>query len=498
MPPAPHAAAHPTAAVALPRIIQGGMGIAVSDWRLANAVCRTGQLGVVSGTALDTVFVRRLQDGDPGGHLRRALAHLPIPGADALLATWFRPEGRAPDEPYRLLPMYRASCPPARQLVTVAANFAEVWLAREGHDRPVGINLLTKVQLPTLPSLYGAMLAGVHVVIMGAGIPREIPGALDALARHEPASLRLDIEGVPAPEPLLLGFDPACVRGAARPPIARPLFLPIVSATSLATTLLRKSNGRVDGFIVEGPTAGGHNAPPRGTLQLNERGEPVYGARDVVDLDAMRDLGVPFWLAGGYGTPQQLAEALAAGAAGIQVGTLFAGCDESGLAPSLRAHLVEAARHGTADVFTDPLASPTGYPFKRLRVLDADTPVSHEAVGAVRIAAADAADETRERICDLGYLRQPVRAADGRILYRCPAEPVDQFIAKGGDAADTVGRRCLCNGLLADVGLPQVREDGVEPALLTCGDDLAGVATLAETQGHYSARDAIRWLTGAA
>ncbi|MDV7401216.1 hypothetical protein RZS08_57900, partial [Arthrospira platensis SPKY1] len=91
--------------------------------------------------------------------------------------------------------------------MTVAANFAEVWLAREGHEHPVGINLLTKVQLPTLPSLYGAMLAGVHVVIMGAGIPREIPGALDALARHEPATLRLDLDGVPAPEPLGLTFD---------------------------------------------------------------------------------------------------------------------------------------------------------------------------------------------------------------------------------------------------------------------------------------------------
>jgi NAD(P)H-dependent flavin oxidoreductase YrpB (nitropropane dioxygenase family) len=41
----------------LPRVIQGGMGVAVSDWRLANAVARTGQLGVVSGSMLDTVFV---------------------------------------------------------------------------------------------------------------------------------------------------------------------------------------------------------------------------------------------------------------------------------------------------------------------------------------------------------------------------------------------------------------------------------------------------------
>src|SRR5450755_1992217 len=61
-----------------PIIIQGGMGAGVSDWRLANAVSRLGQLGVVSGTALDQILARRLQDGDEGGHMRRALAAFPM------------------------------------------------------------------------------------------------------------------------------------------------------------------------------------------------------------------------------------------------------------------------------------------------------------------------------------------------------------------------------------------------------------------------------------
>ena len=59
---------------AVPPIIQGGMGVAISDWRLARAVSLRGQLGVVSGTAIETVVVRRLQDGDIGGHMRRAIA----------------------------------------------------------------------------------------------------------------------------------------------------------------------------------------------------------------------------------------------------------------------------------------------------------------------------------------------------------------------------------------------------------------------------------------
>ncbi len=78
----------------LPPIIQGGMGIGVSGWRLARAVSQCGQLGVVSGTALDSVLVRRLQDGDFGGHLRRAMAMFPIPGIAAdVLRRYFRPQG---------------------------------------------------------------------------------------------------------------------------------------------------------------------------------------------------------------------------------------------------------------------------------------------------------------------------------------------------------------------------------------------------------------------
>lgn len=65
------------AAATLPVVIQGGMGVAVSDWRLARAVSLTGQLGVVSGTAVDVLMTRRLQSGDPGGHVRRALAAFP-------------------------------------------------------------------------------------------------------------------------------------------------------------------------------------------------------------------------------------------------------------------------------------------------------------------------------------------------------------------------------------------------------------------------------------
>ncbi|HEX6089520.1 MAG TPA: nitronate monooxygenase [Gemmatimonadales bacterium] len=469
--------------VALPSIIQGGMGIGVSNWRLARAVSRRGHLGVVSGTAIDSLFARRLQDGDPGGDLRRALAAFPLPEVAAeALRRYFIPGGRPSGTPYRMLTMYRQGASRAREQVNMLASFAEVWLAREGHTGPIGINLLTKVQLPNLAALYGAMLAGVNYVLMGAGIPREIPGALDALARHGRTSLRLDVEGLAPGQTVETVLDPAeHWNGAAPPEVTRPAFLPIISSESLATMLKRKASGAVDGFVVEGPTAGGHNAPPRGKPQLNERGEPIYGERDVADLAAMRELGLPFWLAGGTGSPEALRAAREAGAAGIQVGTLFAYAKESGLTAEYKQSVLEHAARGEVDVVTDPRASPTGYPFKVVR-WPAD-PVT-------------AAPE-RERVCDLGYLRAAYVRPDGKLGYRCAAEPVKAYVEKGGTEADTAGRRCLCNALMANIGHAQVRAEGrVEQPLLTSGDDLVGIGDFLRGRTSYSADDVVDYLEG--
>lgn len=459
----------------LPLIIQGGMGVGVSNWVLAKAVSLRGQLGVVSGTCIDSILVRRLQDGDIGGHVRRAMAQFPIPHvADAVLQKFFVAGGRPPRTPYKALPMYRQSVSLARQQVTMLAAFVEVWLAREGHSRPVGMNLLTKVQMPNLPTLYGAMLAGVGYVLMGAGIPREIPGVLDNLANHEVVAIKFDVEGLPAGETEYLRFDPR-EHWEPSEPLHRPRFLAIISANSLAMTLARKATGRVDGFVVEGPTAGGHNAPPRGELRLNDRGEPIYGERDVVDLDKMKELGLPFWIAGGAGSPERLEAACAAGASGIQVGTLFAYCEESGMTAAIKEMVRQGVMSGQVHVMTDPRASPTGYPFK-----------------VVEIDGFNSRAEGRKRCCDLGYLRTAYREENGRLGYRCPAEPVDTYVKRGGDVADTDGRKCLCNGLFANIGLGQVREDDVdERPLLTSGDELACLGDFFRARPHYTASDVV-------
>jgi nitronate monooxygenase len=471
-----------------PTIIQGGMGAGVSNWRLARAVGLTGQLGVVSGTALACILVRRLQSGDPDGQMRRAMEHFPVPHvAERLMAEYFVSGGKAPAEPFKLTPLPGINPRPDYVALTVLANFVEVFLAKEGHDAPVGINLLEKIQFPTLPSLFGAMLAGVDYVLMGAGIPRAIPGVLDRLARGEAVELKIDVaEAGAGAGSFLSTFDPAQFCGGTAPQLKRPYFFGIVASTTLAITLARKSGGTVDGFIVEGETAGGHNAPPRGALQLNAIGEPVYGPRDVPDLEKFRELGLPFWLAGSYGKPGKLDEARRLGAAGIQVGTAFAFCEESGVCDELKQQAIQLSREGKASVFTDPLASPTGFPFKVVQ-LPGTLSDAHET-------------SRRTRVCDLGYLRQAYCKPDGTVGYRCPAEPVEDYVHKGGSVAETEGRQCVCNGLVATIGLPQVRSgNDLELPLVTAGNDVANIAEFL-TPGHdtYSAAEVVKRLLGPA
>ena len=169
--------------------------------------------------------------------------------------------------------------------------------------------------------------------------------------------------------------------------------------------------------MIEGPTAGGHNAPPRGPLQLDASGQPIYGPRDEVDLAKIAALGLPFWLAGGYGHPDRLRAALAAGAAGVQVGTPFAFCRESGLADEIKRPPCSRCRWGEAAILTDPV------PRRRATRSRSCTAGHDRRAGGLRGA---------ERICDLGYLRQPYKREDGSLGYRCPAEPVADYVRKGG------------------------------------------------------------------
>jgi len=468
-----------------PELIQGGMGVGVSDWRLARAVAETGErlnrpvLGVVSGTGLAITMVNRLRQGDP--HTRRALEAFLVPAIaqEALDKYWLNTgrRFRSPPKP-EVLVNGRGERKAETVRLTVLANFVEVWLAKQGHNNPIGINYLEKVQLPRLPEMFGAMLAGVDYVLMGAGIPNQVPEVLDKFQDYREASYRIDVSGA---DRYVMSFDPKTVipekhRGC----LKRPQFLAIVAHHALAQVLALKATGEVNGFVVEGPSAGGHNAPAR-SKELDEKGEPIYGERDRPDLEKIRGLGKPFWLAGGYASPEKLKEAKRGGAAGIQVGSAFALCDESGLRDDIKQELRRRSVAGDLKVMASPVVSPSGFPFQ---VVQIEGSLSDPAVY-----------QRRKRDCSIGYLVEAYQTKRGRIGFRCPAEPVAAYLRKGGPPEATEGRVCLCNGLAAAAKDGQRGDKPNEAFIATLGKEGHFIHELLPGgDGAYSAEDVINFI----
>lgn len=465
----------------LPTIIQGGMGIGVSSVELARTISIHGYLGVVSGTAVATTLVRRLQVTKGRKKIVEAIKAFPFKTIANKVLETYKPTIKNLDRRLKFKPLEMPTLNQSEMLteLIVLANFVEVYLAKKGHQGIVGINLLEKIQLPTLASIYGAMLADVDYLLMGAGIPKYIPSVLNAFSKNQIASMPIKING--DHDAYMHTFDPkAFAKGEQLPKLRRPKFLAIIASTTLALHLYKNEETRPDGFIVEAPIAGGHNAPPRGKLTINDFGEPIYGLKDEVDLERLSQLGLPFWLAGGYGHFEAYQHALSKGAVGIQVGTAFAFSKESGMKKSLKERIIESLKMGVAKVKTDLLASPTGFPFK-----------------VVELSGTTGEEKTykaRKRICDIGYLREPYRKENGDIGYRCPSEPEAAYIKKGGKLEDTVGRKCLCNGLMSTTGFSQERSNGsIEAPIVTAGDDLNYILNfLKPGKRLYSAIDVLK------
>ena len=501
------------------QLIQGGMGVYVSNWRLAKAVAseRPGSTaGTVSGTGLDIVHIRLLQLGDPGGQIRRAMAafdsQFGVQIGQKIIENYFIEGGKAPLARYKTSPQHTVrakeggkSIPTSAQPsapvelvmdeevieILIVTAYCEVWLAKQGHDGLIFINFLNKVELPLVYAMYGAMLAGVDAVIVGAGNPEGLPAICTRLATHQAVTHEIPVLYRASGETFTLPFDPTQILDGklTRKPLPRPAFLAIVSLENLVQTLAQSQSGPPDGFIIEHHTAGGHNAGPQGPLQLDEKGQPIYSQLDEPNLQAIRQVGLPFWLAGGYGSHSKFLQAQAAGAAGIQVGSLFALSEESGMKAAYRTAILNAIKSGTADedLVRTTLYSPTGYPFK---VVQIEGTLADEDVY-----------NTRRRVCDLGMLQQrglsqPDADGNRQLFQRCQAAPSEDFMRKRGLERNTAEKRCLCNGLLATVGLGQmVRQDGTvveEPAIVTLGNHIDGVRRLSRNgQTTFWARDVI-------
>ncbi len=506
------------------KLIQGGMGVYVSNWRLAKAVAMEHPgvtAGTVSGTGLDVIYVRLLQLGDPGGHIRRALSAFDrlfgITIGQKIYQRYFIESGKSPKARFKNPPRQVLHAKDGREVfpvpvgtaapvtlclpddtveLLIATGFAEVWLAKEGHAGNIFMNFLYKIELPLIYTIYGAMLAGVDGIVVGAGNPDGLAAVCSRLARHEAVTHDLSVLYRESGEIFNIPFDPHLVAGGklTQAPLRRPAFLAIVSLENLVKALAQSTSEAPDGIIIEHHTAGGHNAGPQGPLLKDGLGQPIYGAQDEPDLLAIRQVGRPFWLAGGYGSHVKLEQALAAGAVGIQAGSIFALTEESGMKPAYRSAILNELKKGTdeAALVHTTLFSPTGFPFKVVQL---------PGTLADRTVFSD-----RRRVCDLGLLQQQglsKPAADGsrRLFQRCPAAPVQGFVSKRGLERNTEDRRCLCNGLLACVGLGQVGnqkdELAEEPAIVTLGNHLDGVRRLShQGQTPYWVRDVVTDILG--
>ena len=448
-------------------IIQGGMGVNISSWFLAKTVSMLGQQGTLSGVELERIVARTLQLGDPGGHVRRALEHFPFPHiAEKVIKAFYVKDGEQDGNNLKPIPMI--SLNPSSLLISliICANFAFVWLAKEGHSNPISINYLEKISIPHIFAITGSMLADVDYITMGAGLPLQIPQVIKNISENRPVSYKIPVIGVEGKNKSYeLSFNPVEFFGTDLPPLNTPGFIPIISSNILAELLSKKlAFESICGLVVEGPTAGGHNAPVR---------EMTYSR--------IKEFGWPFWIGGSCASPERLVWALDQGAIGIQAGSIFALCNESSMDSGIKERIRRLGFAGNINVKTDLRVSPTGFPFK---VLSLDGTLSEDNV-----------INSRTRICNQGALVTPYEKTDGTYGYRCPAEPVAKFLFKGGNIKDTEGRGCLCNGLNSAAGLATLNE----PPIVTLGDDFSFLQSpllMPMADSSYSAAQAIKYLLG--
>ena len=79
--------------------------------------------------------------------------------------------------------------------------------------------------------------------------------------------------------------------------------------------------------------------------------------------------------------------------------------------------------------------------------------------------------------------------------YRCPAGPRKSYLSKGGTPEEAEGKQCLCNGLLATIGMGQTRRGTKVQPLVTWGEDMSFLQPiLGDSKSQYTASDVIEYL----
>lgn len=453
----------------MPRLIQAGMGVHISSAHLANTTSRLGALGVVSGAALRHVLVEDVRRGDAQAIELARTFPLPQYVEDVLA---YAPGGRKHQQPVPVDVPDLLQGALAKRLATIGA-YVEVKRARQGHQGKVGINVMWKCSLTVLPTIYGAMLAGVDALICGAGVPMELPDIVRCIREgHDLHYAQLTGTGTHVSMKIAQDHPQDLLAGQPEPHL-----MPILSNYAFSRRMLdvweKNYQARPFAFILENHQAGGHNAPPRNKATFTADDDLATYFPKVLQL------GVPIYVAGDFregGSRHDFEEWLERGAYGIQVGSRFALSADSGMREDLREQIVAGNASGELKVETSNVMSPTGYPIKfvALEKSVADPEVYAE----------------RPRVCNRGYLTQShfETLPDGTIreTYVCPAMPDWQYMRLGGSPEELADRVCLCNALLSTAGF----YDDMEPPLVTLG--VSGQMV----KEHYTARQVMEDILG--
>jgi nitronate monooxygenase len=292
-------------------IVQGGMGVGVSLSPLAGAVAREGGLGIVSSACLDRLVSKRT--------------------------------GKKKD--------------------SYEAAYEEVSLAKSAGGI-AGINIMCALVRDYEASVRGALDAGAHVIISGAGLPLSLPGI--------------------------------------QPPKDTAL-VPIVSsarALDLICKKWEKFSYRPDAVVLEGPLAGGHLGFKIDQVDLESN--KLENLLPTVKEMAMKYGDIPVIVAGGIYTHEDIVRFMKMGADGVQMGTRFLATEESSASAEYKNAVVGCTEEDIV-VGHDP-GSPCGLPFRVIK----QSPMY-----------VSAQQHLRKPKCDKGYVL--LKDAEGK-FSRCPAK----------------------------------------------------------------------------
>jgi nitronate monooxygenase len=262
-------------------IVQGGMGVGVSAHRLAGSVSALGGVGTIS-----SVDLRR---------------HHP----DLMEITPDLPAGKV------ITPAATLAAKEAINVANLEALGREIRAARElagGHGL-LAINVMRAVS-EYGPSVTRALECGIDAVVVGAGLPLDLPD----LAQDHPGAL----------------------------------LVPILSDARGVQLLVRKWERKKrlpDAIVIEHPRlAGGH----LGAAKIADLNDPRFEFENVIpqSLAFLRASGIekeiPLIAAGGIRSFEDIARVQALGAAAVQLGTPFAVTLECDAHPEFKRVLAQA------------------------------------------------------------------------------------------------------------------------------------------------------------